>query len=87
MSHTTTRIAFLATIATFAAASHQVQAQDFAALDVPVRPAVAEEMEQRAHDLILTGHGWEQAAGLYRRAAELRGSDDLKSADNMRLAG
>jgi hypothetical protein len=88
MSHTKTRLAFIAIIATSAATSHQVQAQSaFAALDVSVRPAAAEEMEQRAHDLVLTGHGWEQAAGLYRRAAELRGTDDVKSADNMRLAG
>jgi hypothetical protein len=78
----------LAIIATFAAASSQVQAQTtFAALDVPVRPAAAEEMEQRAHDLIVTGTGWDRAAVLYRRAAELRGTDDLKSADNMRLSG
>jgi hypothetical protein len=88
MSHTKSRLAFLAIIATSAAASHQIQAQDaFVALDVSVRPVDAEAMEQRAHDVILTGHGWEEAVGLYSRAAELRGTDDVKSAGNMRLAG
>jgi len=51
------------------------------------RPTVAEEMEQRARDLMLGGRGWEQAAGLYSRAAELRGTDDVKGADDIRLAG
>ena len=88
MPHTKTRIASLAIIATFAAASHQDQAQDaFVALDVSVRPVAAEEMEQRAKDIIMGGRGWDRAAGLYRRAAELRGTDDIRSADNLRLAG
>jgi hypothetical protein len=66
----------------------QIQAQDaFVSLDVPARPAAAEEMEQRASDALAAGRGWQRAAGLYRRAAELRGWGDLKSADNLRLAG
>jgi hypothetical protein len=86
--HSNNRIAVLAIFAALAGTSTPVQAQDaFASLDVPTRPAAAAEMEQRADDLLVAGRGWEQAAGLYRRAAELRGPDDLQSADNLRLAG
>jgi hypothetical protein len=82
------RIASLAIVALSATMSTQVQAQTaFVSLDVPARPAAAAEMEQQASDLLLAGRGWERAAGLYSRAAELRGSDDLKGADNLRLAG
>jgi len=87
-SHANHRIAFLAIVATFAGASTHVQAQDaFASLDVPARPAAAEEMEQRAYDLLTAGRGWKQAAELYVRAAELRGAGDPESADNLRLVG
>lgn len=90
MKHSKTRIVFLAIVATLVGAFSQAQAQTtqnaFASLDVPERPMAAEEMEQRASDLLSAG-GWMQAAGLYRRAAELRGPHDLESADNLRLAG
>jgi hypothetical protein len=59
----------------------------FAALDVATRPAAAEEMEALAYDMILAGRGWDSAAGLYRRAAELRGAEDPRSAMDLRLAG
>jgi hypothetical protein len=73
---------------TAAGTATQVQAQDaFVSLDVPAQPAAAEEMEQRANDMLTAGRGWQRAAGLYRRAAELRGSGDLQSADDLRLAG
>jgi hypothetical protein len=82
------RIAWIAIAVALAATSTQVQAQDaFVSLEVPARPAAAAEMEQQADDLLVAGRGWERAAGLYRRAAELRGTGDLKSADNLRLAG
>lgn len=88
MTNSTTRILILAIVATLAGASNQVQAQDaFASLDVPAQPAAVEELEQRAYDLLTAGRGWEQAAGLFLRAAELRGAHDLQSADNIRLAG
>ena len=89
MTHSISRSVFIALVATLAGATtHQAQAQDaFVYLDVPARPAAAEEMEQRAQDLLTAGRGWEEAAGLYLRAAELRGAGDLQSADNLRLAG
>jgi tellurite resistance protein len=59
----------------------------FVSRDIPTQPAAAEQIEQRASDMLTAGHGWQRAAGLYRRAAELRGSGDLKSADNLRIAG
>ncbi len=90
MTHTTSKFAFLATAATLLAVSTQaqIQAQDaFAALDVAVRPAAAEEMESLAYDLVVGGRGWDQAAGLYRRAAAMRGIGDPIRADNLRISG
>jgi hypothetical protein len=88
MKHSNIHYAFLAIFAMLAGTSTQAQAQDaFASLDVPARPAVAAEIEQQADDLLVTGRGWERATGLYLRAAELRGRHDVKSADNLRLAG
>jgi hypothetical protein len=82
------RIASIAIFSALAGTFTQVQAQTaFVSLDVPARPAAAAEMEQQADDILLAGRGWERAAGIYRRAAELRGSADPKSADNLRLAG
>jgi hypothetical protein len=81
-------IASIAIVAALVGTSMQVQAQSrFASLDVPPRPAAATEMEEQAHDLLLAGRAWERAAGLYIGAAELRGSADPRSADNLRLAG
>lgn len=90
MTHTTSKLAFLAIAATISGVSTQaqVQAQDaFAALDVAARPAAAEEMEGLAYDLVVAGRGWDQAAGLYRRAAAMRGIGDPIGADNLRIAG
>jgi hypothetical protein len=89
MTHTTSKFAFLALAATISSTvSTQVQAQDaFAALDVAVRPAAAEEMEGLAYDLVVAGRGLDEAAGLYRRAAALRGTGDPMGADNLRIAG
>jgi hypothetical protein len=86
------RVAFFAIAALFAGTSTQAQAQtQFASLEVPTLPAAAADMEQRASDVLdggrLGGRGWERAAGLYIDAAELRGSADPRSADNLRLAG
>jgi hypothetical protein len=86
------RIASLAIVALIAGTSTQVQAQDvFVSLDTASRPVAAEDMERRAGDVLdggrFAGHGWERAAGLYISAAELRGSGDPKSADNLRVAG
>ncbi|MGE0160239.1 MAG: hypothetical protein AB7T31_12585 [Gemmatimonadales bacterium] len=87
-NHSNIRIALFAIFATLVGPSTQAQAQDvFVSLELPARPAAAVEMEQQADDLLVAGRGWERAAGLYRRAAELRGSDDVKSADNLRMAG
>jgi hypothetical protein len=92
MTNTNSRIVLLALVATLAGASTQAQAQTesadaFVSIDVPARPAAAEELEQRATEVLVAGRGWEQAAGLYHRAAELRGPSDLTSAENLRLAG
>jgi hypothetical protein len=88
MTNSTFRIAFVAIAATLIAMPTQIQAQDtFAALDIEPRPAAAEEMEALAYDLVLGGRGWEDAAGMYRRAAELRGSSDARAAMDLRLAG
>lgn len=93
MSSTNSRIVFssivhLAIVATIAGAFDQVQAQDaFASLDASMQPSAAEGMEQRAHDMILSGAAWGRAADLYLRAAELRGAADPQSADNLLLAG
>jgi hypothetical protein len=82
------RVALLAIAAGFAGTSMQLHAQTrFVSLDMPSPPVAATEMEEQAHDLLLGGRGWERAAGLYIGAAELRGSGDPKSADNLRLAG
>jgi len=88
MSNPTRRIVFVAIAATYALMPTDTQAQDaFAALDVSMPPAAAEEMEALAYDMILGGRGWDSAAGLYRRAAELRGPEDPRSAMDLRLAG
>ncbi len=88
MTHSTIRIALVAIVTTLPAMPIRTQAQDtFAALDVSTSPAPAEEMEALAYDMILSGRGWESAAGLYRRAAELRGTGDPRSALDLRLAG
>ncbi|MEQ1856353.1 MAG: hypothetical protein ABL963_07780 [Longimicrobiales bacterium] len=88
MTTTTNRLAFVAIAATFSVMPLQTQAQDaFAALDVSMPPAAAEEMESLAYDMILAGRGWEQAAGLYLRAAAMRGAADPRSATDVRLAG
>jgi hypothetical protein len=82
------RIASIAIFAALAGTFTQVQAQAaFVSLDVPARPAAAAEMEQQANDLLVAGRGMERAAGLYARAAELRGASDERSADNLKLAG
>ena len=81
-------IASLAIVAALAGTSTRVQAQDaFVSIDVLPRPAAAADVEQQASDLLLDGRGWERAAGLYRLAAELRGSTDPRSGDDLRLAG
>jgi hypothetical protein len=89
MTHHGNRFVILAIVATLAAGtSTQVQAQGtFVSLDVPTRPEAADQMEREATDLLSDGRGWRAAAALYMRAAELRGMDDLKSADNLRIAG
>jgi hypothetical protein len=88
MINSTSRIVFVAIAATYAMMPTQTQAQDaFAALDVSTPPAAAEEMEALAYDMILGGRGWDSAAGLYRRAAELRGPEDPRSAMDLQLAG
>ena len=93
MTHTNRRlvysVAIVATLAGAPAQAHsQIQSQDaFAALVIPARPVAAEQLEQRAQDLLTAGRGWQQAAELYVRAAELRGGGDPKSADDLRLAG
>lgn len=80
-------IASVAIAAALAGTSTRVQAQDaFVSIDVPSRPAAA-DVEQQASDLLLDGREWERAAGLYRLAAELRGSTDPRSGDDLRLAG
>jgi hypothetical protein len=93
MTHTHRRLVHsVAIVATLAGAATQgpaqLTAQDaFVSLAVTAQPSAAARMEQQARELLLTGHGWEQAADLYLRAAELRGAGDLESADNLRLAG
>jgi hypothetical protein len=92
MTSVLNRVALLAIAALLAGTSTQVQAQtQFVSLDVPALALAAEEMERRAGDVLgggrLEGRGWERAAGLYISAAELRGSADPRSADNLRLAG
>jgi hypothetical protein len=88
MTSVLNRVALLAIAALLAGTSTQVQAQtQFASLDVPSRPAAAMEKEEQAHSLLLGGRGLERAVGLYIDAAELRGSGDPQSADNLRLAG
>lgn len=88
MTTTTSRIAFVAIAATLIAMPTQTQAQDaFAALDIEPTPVAAEELEAMAYDMILVQRNWDEAAGLYRRAAELRGSSDARAAMDLRLAG
>jgi len=88
MTNSIFRIAFVAIAATLLAVPTQTQAQDtFAALDIEATPVAAEELEALAYDMVLRGRGWEGAAGLYRRAAELRGSGDARAAMDLRLAG
>ena len=81
-------IASIAIVAALAVVPTQVGAQTaFVSLDLPAQPVAAAEMEERADDMLRSGRGWERAAGLYRRAAELRGSADPQSADDLRIAG
>jgi hypothetical protein len=88
MTSSKRRIALIAVIAVSAVASTQAQAQDaFVSIDVPSRPEAADHLEREAIELLSYGRGWRGAAALYMRAAELRGMDDLKSADNLRIAG
>ena len=88
MTNSTFRLAFVAIAATLIAVPTQTQAQDaFVSLDVTPRPDAAESMEALAYDMIRDGRGWMEAASLYRRAAELRGSSDAASATDLRLAG
>jgi len=92
MTSVPNRVALLAIAAVFTGTTTQVQAQtQFVSLDVPALPVAAAEMERRAGDVLdggrFEGRGWERAAGLYISAAELRGSADPRSADNLRLAG
>ena len=80
-------VALTAAAALMGAPSHLDGQESGQALANPTdASAMALELEVRAEDLS-KGTRWKAAAEMYRRAADLRGEGDIKSADNLRVAG
>ena len=86
MSHTKNGLIALAAVAAVAGAPSRVHAQETANVLVGESSTVAMELEGRALESLTTQH-LAAAARLYRRAAEIRGDGDIKSAENLHTVG